>query len=166
MKKILVVYYSRTGMTKKLANSIANLLFADIEEIVDTKNRSGLMWYLGAGRDAALKRETIIEKSIYDPSTYDIVCIWTPVRDFAMSSAIRTYLKRHEEKFPASLIFFCTQARSWAEITFHEMGNAIAKTPIMTITYTSKDIQRDTYQESLKQQLIAFWLFSNENDGL
>jgi flavodoxin len=43
MKKILVVYYSRTGMTKKLANSIANLLFADIEEIVDTKNRSGLM---------------------------------------------------------------------------------------------------------------------------
>ena len=39
MKKILVVYYSRTGVTKKLALSIAQLLQADIEEIIDTKKR-------------------------------------------------------------------------------------------------------------------------------
>jgi flavodoxin len=40
MKKILVVYYSRTGITKKLARSIVDILSADGEEIVDTKNRA------------------------------------------------------------------------------------------------------------------------------
>ncbi|MEI6774938.1 MAG: hypothetical protein WCL18_09565 [bacterium] len=43
MKKILVLYYSRTGITKKLATFIGDVLDADIEEIVDTKNRSGVM---------------------------------------------------------------------------------------------------------------------------
>ena len=40
MKKILVVYYSRTGMTKKLALSIVDILGADGEEIIDTKKRA------------------------------------------------------------------------------------------------------------------------------
>ncbi|MEI8008008.1 MAG: hypothetical protein WCI00_00755 [bacterium] len=40
MKKILVVYYSRTGMTKKLALSITDMLGADSEEIIDTKKRA------------------------------------------------------------------------------------------------------------------------------
>jgi flavodoxin len=43
MKKILVLYYSRTGITKVLASYIAKLLNADLEEIVDTKKRTGWM---------------------------------------------------------------------------------------------------------------------------
>jgi flavodoxin len=43
MKKNLVVYYSRTGVTKKLALSIANMLDANREEIVDMKKRSGVI---------------------------------------------------------------------------------------------------------------------------
>jgi flavodoxin len=40
--KILVVYYSRTGVTKKLAENIAKELHADGEELVDIKKRKGL----------------------------------------------------------------------------------------------------------------------------
>ena len=43
MKKTLVLYYSRTGTTKKLATFIGDVLGADVEEIIDTKNRSGVM---------------------------------------------------------------------------------------------------------------------------
>ncbi|MDY6965570.1 MAG: hypothetical protein SVM80_06305 [Halobacteriota archaeon] len=36
-----LVYYSRTGTTKKVADAISDIINCDIEEIVDTKDRSG-----------------------------------------------------------------------------------------------------------------------------
>jgi flavodoxin len=41
--KTLVVYYSRTGTTRKVAEAIAGILRCDIEEVVDTKKRSGIL---------------------------------------------------------------------------------------------------------------------------
>ena len=38
--KVLVVYYSRTGATRRLAEALAKALQADIEPIIDRKNRS------------------------------------------------------------------------------------------------------------------------------
>ena len=45
--KVLVVYYSRTGNTKFVAEAIAQSLEADIEEIKDGKNRMGVFGFLG-----------------------------------------------------------------------------------------------------------------------
>ena len=38
--KSLVVFYSRTGTTKRVAESISNLLKCDVEEVIDTKSRN------------------------------------------------------------------------------------------------------------------------------
>lgn len=159
MGKTLVVYYSRTGITKKLATTIADYLSADREEIIDTKKRSGWIWYLIAGKDAAQKKQTNIQKLIHDPSAYDVVCIGTPVWDFTMSSAIRTFLTMYEKKLPASIVLFCTQASAWAESTFQEMANIIGKKPLAAIVCTTKDISRDNYQSSLQDQLVQAWLW-------
>ena len=37
--KILVVYYSKTGNTKKIGEELAKKLNADVEEVIDLKNR-------------------------------------------------------------------------------------------------------------------------------
>ena len=39
--KILVAYYSRTGTTRKVAETIAGILKCDIEEVLDKKSRFG-----------------------------------------------------------------------------------------------------------------------------
>jgi flavodoxin len=46
--KTLVVYYSRTGKTRFVAERVASELKADIEEVVDLKNRSGRFGFLKA----------------------------------------------------------------------------------------------------------------------
>jgi flavodoxin len=143
-----------------LASYIAKLLNADLEEIVDTKKRTGWMWYLIAGKDAAQKKLTKIQPLIHELSDYDIVCIGTPVWDFTMSSAIRTFLTNHEKKFPASLIFFCTQASLWADSTIQEMANIIGKKPITSIVCTSKEINKNTYQDYVESQLVAAWVLA------
>lgn len=52
----LVVYYSRTGRTKKVAQDIATRLNADIEEIIPERNISGLFGLITLIMDAIKKR--------------------------------------------------------------------------------------------------------------
>lgn len=44
--RILVVYYSRSGTTRKLAQAISQELHCDLEEITETRSRNGLVGYL------------------------------------------------------------------------------------------------------------------------
>ena len=60
--KSLVIFYSRTGNTKKVAENIANDLNCDIEEIFDTKNRAGSIGWLSAGKDANTKKLTTLKE--------------------------------------------------------------------------------------------------------
>lgn len=91
-KKILVVYYSRSGNTERVAKDIALRLKADLEKIIDQKDRSGIMGFIVAGRDAIKKYQTKIGQSKFDPADYGLLVIGTPVWGGSMVPAVRTYL--------------------------------------------------------------------------
>ena len=48
VKQIVVAYYSRTGGTRKVAEQLAAILDADLEEIREAKDRSGVLGLLSA----------------------------------------------------------------------------------------------------------------------
>ncbi len=87
----LVVYYSRTGTTRKVAEKLASLLRCVSEEIHDTTNRKGKLGWLRAGKDATSKKLTKLETVNNDPASYDIVIIGTPIWNHTLSTPIRTY---------------------------------------------------------------------------
>ncbi len=103
----LVVYYSRTGKTKFVAEKVAFELKADIEEVVDLKNRDGWFGFLKAGFDATLGRETKIGEIEKSPRDFDLIVVGTPVWNSRPSSAIRTYLKRNNLS-ENKVAIFCT----------------------------------------------------------
>ena len=121
-EKILVVYYSRTGNTKKLAQKLAQKSLADIDEIVDLQNRSGVLGFLKGGRDAFRKKRTEIN---YDknPENYDVVVIGTPVWVGTMAPAVKSYLEKHALK---NVAFFCTYGGQPAN-TFKDMQSLTTK---------------------------------------
>jgi flavodoxin len=103
--KILVVSYSRSGNTKKIAEQIAKKLDADFDEVIDMKDRHRkIIGWLIAGKDAMAKEKTEI-KYKKDPTEYDLVIVGTPIWAWTMTPAIRTYLT--ENKF-SEVAFFCT----------------------------------------------------------
>ena len=73
--KPLVVFYSRTGTTKKVGEALADLLQCDREELIDTKKRTGPLSFLRSGRDAARNKLTVLEPLIHDPALYDVVAL-------------------------------------------------------------------------------------------
>ena len=146
--KTLVVYYSRTGNTKKVAEAVTKALGADVEEIVDTKNRRGLLGYLGAGKDASLKKKTPIQPAKKSPAGYDLVVIGTPVWAFTMASPVRTWISEHAGEVK-SAAFFCTMGGSGDKRTFKAMEELFAKTPKAVLALIEKDIRKNLHLEAV-----------------
>ena len=94
--KSLVIYYSRSGNTKFVAQKIAEKIGADIEEVIDKKNRRGWIGWLTAGRDATQGKETQIEETRFLPNNYDLIVVGTPIWNGRPTPAIRTYARKND----------------------------------------------------------------------
>ena len=104
--KTLVVYYTRTGNSKFAAETVATEVGADVEEVVDLKNRKGRLAFLSAGRDAMQGKLTEIAETKRNPFDYDLVVIVQPVWAGSPTPAIRTYLKKNDLSGKKVALFF------------------------------------------------------------
>lgn len=153
--KILVAYYSRDGHTKQVAEEIAKALQADVEEIVDSKNRKGIFGWIMAGRDGMTKKEADIGPLKYDPADYDLVILGTPMWAGKMTPALRTYLNQHKGKFKATACIVTTGNTSPERVV--EGINELADThAISSVGVITKDFKSpEAYQEKVQSFLKA-----------
>jgi len=147
--KILVAYYSRTGVTKKLAGFLAEKLGAQTEEIKDTVNRAGAVGYMLAGRDAMQRKLTKIEPPKLNPADFDLVIIGTPIWAWNMSAPIRTYLEEYKNSFK-QVAFFCTMGSNGDEGAFKEMGEITGKKPLATLALKTKEVVSNNLEKAEK----------------
>ena len=89
--KTLVVYYSRTGNTKYVAEKIAERLAAETCEIFDKKSRKGRLGFVRGGYESIRKKLTEIEFS-KKVDNYDLLIIGSPVWANGITPAIRTFI--------------------------------------------------------------------------
>ena len=105
MKRILVVYYSRTGRTRQLAEAIAHGLDADIDELRERRDRSGAWGYLRSLADSAAGRGGELVGAYRDPRDYDLVVIGSPVWAGWPASPLRSYLRARKGTFRDVALF-------------------------------------------------------------
>lgn len=124
--KTLVVYYTRTGKTKWVAETIAATLCADLEEVVDLKKRGGPIGWINGGKDATRKSLTEIALAKRSPQDYDLVVIGTPIWAWSPTPAIRTYLGKTDfsSKKVALFYTFDSDLKQGAERTKELLPNA------------------------------------------
>lgn len=147
----LVVYYSRTGNTRFVAEKIATHLKADICEVTDKKSRKGKLVYLSGGIAAFREKLTKIEipQSI---DKYDFIVIGSPVWAGKITPAIRTFLVENDF-LNKQMAFFVTLGGDKPEKALRNMHEAIApKIPVgeMAIVNALENI------EEIEQQ-ISSW---------
>ena len=145
--KALVVYYSRTGNTRKVGQEIARQLKADIEEIISPRGRSGPLGFLWSGGEATLRLMTKLKPTKKDPTKYDVVVVGTPIWSFNMSSPVRTYLSRNRFK---KVAFFLTHEGAPGK-TFKNMTALVGKKPLATLAVEKKEIVGKAYSGKVKE---------------
>jgi flavodoxin len=93
-QKPLVVFYSRTGKTKIVANALAKRFACDIEEIQSTEDRTGILGAFTCVLDQLLDRDDNVLPYNKDLSNYNPIIIATPIWLGKLSSPIRTFIKQ------------------------------------------------------------------------
>jgi flavodoxin len=148
--KCLLVFYSRTGTTKKIAELISTEMNCEYEEILDTKKRKGhIIGFLKSGIAATREKLTIFKKIQKDPKLYDIVILGTPIWNKRMTPAIRTYITENKNRFNG-VAFFCTMGGKGGLNTFESMTKLCEKTPVSTLAITKKDIRNELHPDKIK----------------
>ncbi|MBN2228619.1 MAG: hypothetical protein JW779_03425 [Candidatus Thorarchaeota archaeon] len=111
----LVAYYSRTGNNRAIAEQIAKLLSADIDEIIDKKKRQGKVGWLLAGRDSMSGNLTEIEFK-KNPQDYDTIIIGAPIWAGNPIPPIRTYLQNVDLSGKRVAFFICAKSDGFNEV--------------------------------------------------
>lgn len=93
--RILVVYYSRTQKTKKVAQAIAEAVGADLSEITEETPRDGVLGFIGGGYDALFNRLARIRELDRRVEDYDLVVLGTPVWAGRPATPATTFLKKY-----------------------------------------------------------------------
>lgn len=140
----LVAYYSRTDITKKLAEEIASRLNADTEEIISKVNYNGKIGYARAGKDGMTAKIIEIGDLKYDPSNYDVVYLGVPVWAGKAANPLISYIKQNEGKFN-NVKFFVTAGSSGFESAFKQMKEFVGKAPLKTLALTTKQVKKGEY---------------------
>lgn len=141
--KSLVAYYSRTNITKKLAETIADNVNADIEEIIPKENYQGKLGYARAGKHAISEKIIDIEDLKFDPADYDVVYIGAPVWAGKVATPTLSYIKNNEGKLN-NVKFFMTAGSSGFDNSFKQVEKYSVK-PVKTLGLTTKQVKKDDF---------------------
>ncbi|MBT7902501.1 hypothetical protein HN587_01465 [Candidatus Woesearchaeota archaeon] len=152
--RILIVFYSRTGTTRLVAQDLKEKLasaghFVQLEDLIDLKNRHGVLGWLNAGRDASTKKLTQISKPSINPHKFNLVILGTPVWAAKMACALRTYIADHRNFFK-KVAFFGTMGANDSEKLFDDMTSECYKNSLANLYLLTKEVMKKDKDEQLK----------------
>jgi flavodoxin len=148
--KILIVYYSRSGYTARVANALAAQCKAQTEPLQPLRAPSGWRGYLRSVLEGATRAVPAIKPPAHVPEMFDLIIIGTPVWAQNMSSPVRSYLTLHAGRL-RHVAFFCTMGGTGDARTFREMASLCGHTPHASIAMTDAEIDRGQHHAKIDQ---------------
>ena len=149
--KNLVVYYSRSGHNKKIAEELASLtpLRADLDSIASKKDYSGIIGWLRAGSNA-LKRKKIMINSSRNPLEYDLVIFGGPLwAGGNINNPLLSYLSNYKFKRSA---FFSVSGNGNISTAMKQLQE-LGINPVATLSISDKELKKNEY----KNKLVEFY---------
>jgi flavodoxin len=145
----LIVYFTRTGNTEKIATALQAELAADLEEITEKGSRRGPLGWLKSGRQGASKADVEIQPLEADPAGYELVVLASPVWAGNVSAPMRAFIKRYRDSLPETAIFLTHDSPDVTQ-AFADVDDLLGREPIARGESNGKAIQEDGHHEAVQ----------------
>lgn len=142
--KVLLVYYSKSGITKRLGDLLAELVPCETEEIVESGERQGFIGMVRSAIEAVAGTAPEIEPTHKDPAQYSLVIIGTPVWMNNVATPVRTYLLKKGDAFN-NVAFFATSDGTRSNHVFSQMRRICGKVPVAHIHLKRDEIEKASH---------------------
>jgi len=159
MSDVLCLFYSRTGRTEEAMKEIAAALDAELVEITDGVDRSGLGGFLRSGKEAMRASTHPLEKFTTEKNLedYRLVILGGPVWAGRCSSPVRALLKRRGLEL-SQVAYVLTRAseRKYEEI-YDQMDQYTAEKHVLAVSLRPNSVGyafwRDGFIQDVKRYL-------------
>ncbi len=146
---VTVIYYSRTGITEKVAGQIGHLLNAGhVESLKATREYSGFSGYMRGGYEGVSGKSCTIlnefEKSFFG----DIVIVGTPVWAGNIAGPVRGFIEKYRDSIEKAAVF-CTSGGGNCRHAIDEFKNVLGKSPGAALGLGKRDLKSDEYQSMI-----------------
>jgi flavodoxin len=148
--RILIVFFSRSGVTRSIALALAKLLDADVEQITEARGRAGPFGYLRSLVEALKQRPANIEPPTRNVGSYDLVVIGTPIWAASVSSPVRAYLAMNRAGLP-QIAFFCSLGGRGSESAFEQMRVLSGRTLLAECAITAREAQHGEHSDRIAE---------------
>lgn len=139
--KTLVVFFSRTGTTRRLAESIARALDADLEELTEARSRRGVWGWLRSGYEGTYRRSAETLPLKHELARYDLVFLGSPTWNRSLSSPVRGFLERERTALKHVALFATCQGRG-ADMVLEQMAALLSTPPLARLAMLESDVRR------------------------
>lgn len=150
MKRVLIVYYSRTGYTLRCAEALAEFADADLEPITEDRTRKGIAGFFRSAIEAYRRRPAEIHPAVLAPDTYDLVIFGTPVWTGRICSPMLGYLKAHKNQVGRYAVF-CTVGGSNGALALEQFAEIIGEPAAAELILTDKEIDTGKHRPLLER---------------
>jgi flavodoxin len=154
MSKILVLFYSYEGSTRKIAERIATSIDADIEEIkpVNEMKSKGFSKYVWGGSQVVMKKRPELMPLKVDLDQYDTILLGTPVWAGTFTPPIYSLLENGSLKNKKIACFYCHLGG--ADKAVARARAAIEKDNTLLSTYSCTNVPEN--YESQKDEVVSW----------
>jgi hypothetical protein len=164
--KVLVVYFSRTGSTRKLAEAIASATDGDIEELRESRSRRGILGWLRSGYEGAYGLASHPLPLLHDLQNYQLVFVGTPTWNHALSSPVRGFLELNARALPEVALFATCTGRDGDEV-MAQMTELLDRPPLSQLRMCEADVTRGPAVEvgEFVEHALVAWEKRHRNAG-
>ncbi|SEQ41522.1 flavodoxin family protein [Thalassovita taeanensis] len=141
MTRILILYFSRSGTTRAVAQALATRLGADIEELREPRARTGIAGYLRSAWEALKQRHVQLTPPTRRAEDYDLVLIGSPTWAGHLCAPVRSWLHTAKPDI-RRYAGFVTQGGSGAEKVLAEMQTQLGTPPEATLILTAGQVNK------------------------
>lgn len=145
--KVLVVFFSQGTAGRRIAEDIAALTNADIEEIQEKKKSSG---YFFTGFNATFGIATPIQSPERTPEDYEIVFVCTPIWSWSLCPPVRSWLRLFKGKLPKAA-FITVSGDTDPKKVVKTMTKESGREPFAYVGFIEKDFELSNFDVYAKK---------------
>lgn len=164
MTKVLVVSYSYTGTSRRVAQLLRDRQDWEVAEIAEARPRTGAFGYLRCLLDSRFRRCPEIRYDGPLPRHFDTVVLVSPIWGQQLAGPMRSFITRRRDHLP-DLAVVSVMGGSGAPNAVSEIGRIIGRAPILSIALTTREVHDGSCAERLQRFGTAVWLSSVQRNG-
>nr|HET7857899.1 flavodoxin [Caldimonas sp.] len=136
MRQVLIVVYSYTGTSRRVAQRLAAERGWPIGEVIDAKPRTGA---LRCVFDSLLRRRPAIRYAGPDPAAFDAVILVSPIWVEGLSAPMRTFVVEHATKLREFAVVSVMGSKGAANAVA-EISRLIGRPPLLHAAFKRREL--------------------------